>query len=528
MKNRWRELIRMIQSGTMIINEEHKDDIARRRAALENDPEAWFCYYFPKFAYAAPSAFHIAASQRVLDNAEWCEVRMWSRELAKSTRTMMEVFYLVFAGHRLPDKEQGEAPAIVTDALRHRVITRAGGGTNTHNRMRKRCVLMISNSVDNAARLLMPYRANLQYNKRLIQDYGQQAGTGTWTSQEFITTGGASFRAVGAGQSPRGTRNEEARPDILLFDDVDTDAECLNTQIVAPKWHWIEEAAIGTRSVSMPTTIIFCGNRIAQDCCITRAADIADYAETVNIRDSNGISVWPEKNSETDIDRVLSQKSYAAQQKEYFNNPLTEGSVFSELAWKPAKPLNEYDALICYTDPSYKDTCDYKATVLIGRAGTAYHVLKCYLEQTTTARMIAWLHRIAEYVNGMACTFYMEEVFMQDVIINEVNEASKRAGIKMWVKGDSRKKPNKYVRIEGLLEPMVRNCELYLSEEERHNPHMLRLVEQFRAFAAGSNAHDDGPDAVEGAIWILKGQHKQADTRIYTSNPIRTGRNNGW
>ena len=32
---------------------------------------------------------------------------------------------------------------------------------------------------------------------------------------------------------------------------------------------------------------------------------------------------------------------------------------------------------------------------------------------------------------------------------------------------------------------------------------MKRLAEQFTAFAPGSRAHDDGPDAVEGAIWKI-------------------------
>jgi phage terminase large subunit-like protein len=59
------------------------------------------------------------------------------------------------------------------------------------------------------------------------------------------------------------------------------------------------------------------------------------------------------------------------------------------------------------------------------------------------------------------------------------------------------------MRIESLLEPLHRNGELFLNEHERHNPNMQRLEEQFINFAPGSRAHDDGPDAVEGAIWVI-------------------------
>lgn len=471
----WKEFIgRLIDATPVEVNE--TDEVKQARiTALEGDPEQWFVYYFPQYAYALPALFHKEATHRVLYNPEWYEVRIWSRELAKSTRTMMETLYLVLVGNKAT----------------------AGG---TQKRVKKKYTLLISNSLDNAVRLLTPYKLNLEHNRRLIHDYGPQECSGKWQAAEFTTEQGAAFRALGAGQSPRGTRNEEARPDIILFDDVDTDADCFNPEIINKKWKWIEEAAIGTRSVSRPVTIIFCGNRIAVDCCIMRAASFADKVQIMNIRNENGKSTWPEKNSEADIDRVLNQKSFAASQKEYFNNPVTEGAVFKELAYKPALDIDKYERLICYTDPSYKETGDYKATVLVGKAKDEYHVIKCYLEQTTTAKMIEWHQQIYSFTGKKRCEFFMEDVFMQDVIINQVNEVS---GKGFCVYGDKRKKSPKFVRIETLLEPMVRNGGLYLNENERHSPHMIRLAEQFIALAPGSTAHDDGPDAVEGAVWLL-------------------------
>lgn len=456
---------------------------------LEANPEEWFAYYFPKYAFARPAPFHLAATQRVLQNPEWYEVRMWSRELAKSTRTMMEVLYLCLTGQ-------------------------------------KKYVLLISNSLDNAARLLMPYRANLEANRRMIHDYGRQEQYGKWQAEEFTTCGGTAFRALGAGQSPRGARNEAARPDILLFDDVDTDMDCRNPTLVAQKWSWIEEAAIGTRSVSQPTTIIFCGNRIATDSCITRAARLADYCEEISIRDAEGRSVWPEKNSEAHIDRVLSQKSYAAAQKEYFNNPIQEGSVFKTMAYKPAKPINTYQLLVCYTDPSFKDTAasDFKATVLVGKWQDEFHVLKCYLEQTTTARMIDWHYAMMETVGPQACYYYMEEVFLQDVILNQFYSEGRLRGKTIPISGDRRKKPDKFTRIESLLEPLHRNGRLYLNEAEKNNPHMLRLAGQFLALSPGSRAHDDGPDAVEGAVWMIN--NKDAVLKAGNITVMRKPENN--
>ena len=463
---RWNHFVKMVLESTSIVPEESEQTIKTRVAQLEANPEEWFKYYFPAFAYAPPADFHLAATRRILENPEWCEVRMWARELAKSTRTMMETLYLC--------------------------LTR-----------KKKYVLLISNSLDNAVRLLMPYKANLECNKRIIQDYGLQEQPGSWTMSEFTTEKGVAFRAIGAGQSPRGTRNEEARPDMIIFDDLDTDEDCLNPDIIAKKWRWIEEAAISTRSVSCDTTIIFCGNRIALDCCAHRATNIADHVDEINIRDKEDKSVWWQKNKEVDIDRVLSQKSYAATQKEYFNNPINQGSVFTQMSYKSVRHISEYSHLVCYTDPSYKDSNDYKATVLVGAWSGEFHVIKCFIEKTTSAAMLEWHYHIMNLVGNNSCYYFMEASFMQDVLVKELSDAATKRGRPIPLSGDTRQKKDKFMRIECLLEPLNRNGNLYLNAAEKDNPNMKLLEEQFTALSPGSRAHDDGPDAVEGAIWIL-------------------------
>ena len=54
--------------------------------------------------------------------------------------------------------------------------------------------------------------------------------------------------------------------------------------------------------------------------------------DIINIRDKDGKSTW-DKNSEGDVDKILSLVSTASAQKEYFNNPLSEGDVFTEMTW---------------------------------------------------------------------------------------------------------------------------------------------------------------------------------------------------
>lgn len=478
--NEWEEFKKNILSSTTVDNNETAIERNRRIAHLEANPEEWFTYYFPNFATAKPAKFHIKATKRILEHPRWYEVRAWSRELAKSTRTMMEVLYLALTGQI-------------------------------------RNVLLISNSEGNAKRLLKPYQLILEANQRIINDYGLQEKPGAWEDGEFTTLGGVAFRAVGAGQSPRGTRNEAARPDCILIDDMDTDEECRNPKIIQQKWEWIEQALIPTVSVSGSYRIIFCGNIIAKDCCITRAIKKANHVDVINIRDKNGKSSWPEKNSEEDIDSILSLISANSAQKEYFNNPVVEGTIFKELTWGKVPPLNKFRFLVAYGDPAPsnkegKSGCP-KALWLVGMAEGNFYVITGYLDNVTNATYVDWYYLIDDYVKGKTQLYsYIENNSLQDPFFTQVyiplfTAASQQRSKVIPIIPDTRKKPDKYVRIEGNLEPLNRMGKLIFNEAEKGNPHMQRLEDQFKAFDAQMSMFVDGVDAVEGGVWIINNKN---------------------
>src|SRR4051812_46731772 len=109
----------------------------------------------------------------------------------------------------------------------------------------------------------MPYRANLEANQRLINDYGEQQTFSGWKEQEFVTRDKKAFRAVGAEQSPRGSKVDEVRPNIIVFDDLDDDEVCRNADRVKTRWEWVEQAVIPTVEISKPYYIFFDNNIIA-------------------------------------------------------------------------------------------------------------------------------------------------------------------------------------------------------------------------------------------------------------------------
>ncbi len=450
----------------------------KRIAELEAKPEEWKKYYFSKFCTAEPAPFHLDASKPILNNPEYYIVLSWSRELAKSTRTMMDVIYLVMTG-------------------------------------KKKNILLVSYSSDNAEMLLRPYKNVFEQNERLRNDYGDQVNFGNWKEKKFVLSNGASFRAIGKGESPRGAKNDEARPDVILIDDIDTDEECRNPDRIKESVNWIEQALIPTRSISNPLLIIACGNVIANYCCITEMAKRADKHEIINIRDKNGKSSWPQKNSEAHIDRVLSQISWASAQKEYFNNPIIEGTVFKEIYYDKVPKLKDCDSVVIYSDPATsnkdKGKASTKGVIVIGKKGLKYYVYRVWLDTMGNSKFIDCLFEAYEYVisEGVdVCKVYVENNSLQDPFYEQVlypliRQKANDTGKALPITPDTRRKAEKYFRIEGTLEPLNRLGNLIFNEKEKKNPNMQRMESQMLGVSEKAKMMD-GPDMLEGGVWILQ------------------------
>ena len=198
------------------------------------------------------------------------------------------------------------------------------------------------------------------------------------------------------------------RPDVIIPDDFDTDEATRNPETVKKNWDWFEQALYPTRSISEPLLVIWSGNKIAKDCCITRAGAIADHWDVINIRDKDGKSTWLAKNTEAHIDRVLSKISYISIQQEYYNNPIVAGTIFKEITWGKCPKLKELDFAVIYADPSTsnKDKAtktkgvSYKACFLLGNKNGKFYIYSGYLDQTSNSKFINWFYVLNEKCKG--------------------------------------------------------------------------------------------------------------------------------
>lgn len=475
----WDEFVTNQVRATPIDLNETASAKLNRIKKLEADHEAWYKYYFPNFYTSEPAPFHIKASKRVHDNPEWNEIRSWARDLSKSGRTMMDVLKLCLTG-------------------------------------KKKTVILTAATYDDAERLLNPYKKCLEVNDRIKNDYGEQKALSGWEEGDFTTKKGVSFRAVGAGQSPRGTRNDAARPDVILIDDIDTDQDCLNPEIIEKKYEWIVNALIPTRSISVPLLIIACGNIIAKYCCITEMAKKAKVHDIVNIRDKHGRSTWPQRNTEELIDIALENMTSSAIQKEYYNNPVKVGKIFKKVNWAKCPPLKSCDHVLVYSDPATSNKAtssnSRKFTGVIGYKSGNFFLYKVWLDNMTQRTFVENLYNAHDYVKARKLDTYknwiennsLQDPFYQQVLKPLIKTVARLLNkFPLFMSLDKRSKGEKYTRIEGTLEPKYKQGCIYFNVEEKDNPHMKRMEEEFIGVAPNSKMMD-GPDGLEGAVWIIE------------------------
>lgn len=507
----WREHCKRVNSltpVTMSVAKESAADRDRRLCRLLSNYAAFCEYYFPhyltlrdkttgepiKVIHNAP--FHNAAAMKVRNTPDLKAVFKWPRGHAKSTH--FDIFLPLWL--MLQPK---------------RLIS---------------FMVVVGKSQDSANRLLADIQAELEFNRRIVSDFGEQKSLGEWTEGEFKTQGGVKFLAVGRGQSPRGLRDRESRPDYIVIDDLDDDELCRNEKRVKDLTDWVKEALFGALDVGRGRFIMV-GNLISKcsvlaNMCATRGV----YVSEIKAVDRNGNPVWKEKWTREEVQAYADFVGYRAWNKEMMHTPINDGSIFRHewIRYKRLPKLEKYEMLVCYTDPSFKSTTanDYKACRLWGKIGTELHLIDCYVRQDTVSYMVRWLYDLYERTRDrVAISFFMEANFMQDIILDEFAAEGNIRGYQLPILPDKRSKPEKIQRIEAV-SPLWERGFVFYNEALKDSPDMQVGIEQTLALERGSRVHDDAPDADEGAIWFL-----QRYTRQETLKPVSIQRRppkNSW
>lgn len=466
-----------------------------RIAYLLNDFNAFVQHYFPHYTYDAArdcyidcADFHIEWANAVANDENFFGVAEWPREHSKSV--VNNIFIPLWL------KAKGQFDGMV----------------------------LVGKSEPDACALLSDVQAELQSNQRYKNDYGEQYRIGNWEDGHFVTKDNCFFIALGRGQSPRGIRFRNKRPNYGVIDDIDDDELVNNLDRVEKIVDWCLGAFYGGLDIRR-SRFIMSGNRIHPKSVLAHIVGDIDaetpkrkglfHSKVVATVDGTfeGKPTWYQKFKDGDLQRKFERMGYYMALREYFHSAVVKGKIFRNewIQWGKVPPLNELDWMVVYFDPSYKakTTNDFKAVRAWGKKGIYLYLYTCFVRQATITSAVKWMYDFYEEVRTkVAVQFYMENVFLQDAFFDDFEAEAHLRGYYLPISGDERAKPDKYARILATTPYYERRVVIY-NEAQKNTPDMQTGLAQVLAFQKGTTVHDDAPDADEGAFFILNSYSRE-------------------
>jgi len=429
---------------------------------------------------------------------------------------------------------------------------------------RARFIVLISDTAEKACEFLDHIKYELVENALLVEDYPEVCEKGgryplmRWRADEISTFNKIKVSALGYGQNIRGKRNRDARPDLIILDDVES-PENTNTPESRKKLSdWFYKSIL--KAGNLDTRVLVVGTIQHYDSLLAKLTDtvknpfwqgrvyrsVISWATHQDLwqswseilhkhQDHKGATgpeaaerffqshkkqmlkgtkvLWPEEEDYHRLMLMREAEGRASFDSEKQNEPvnpqdcffLEEDFRFWDDHWATEKDLiaSIGTTLLYYgaCDPSLGKQgrhADDSAIITIVRdtKSGAMFVLDADIARRKPDRII---DDVVEYGRMRKYTqFGFEANQFQSFLADEIQRRSQQAGVYLNIEKITHT-TDKIGRIQSL-QPLIRSGTLQLCR--RHQA----LIEQLRLFPKAS--HDDGPDTLEMACMIAKRGHR--------------------
>lgn len=406
--------------------------------------------------------------------------------------------------------------------------------------------IIISDSSEQAEGFLDNIRVEFEENTAILEDFGPLAGS-VWRSNVLVTKTNIKIEAIGSGKKIRGRKHRNWRPDLIILDDVENDENVRTPEQRKKLKDWFDKAV--SKCGDDYTDIVYIGTLLHYDSLLAKtlanpayrsikykavirfsqADDLWQQWETIftdlsnDDREADALAffqahktamlegtqvLWEEKLSYYDLMVMRVSEGEASFNSEEQNEPINPDDClfmeewfdyYNEAEVNFGDPAFDFFGFI---DPSLGKTkrSDFSAIVTLAKhKGSGYmYVVDADIERRHPDRIIAdvlakerWLR--ASFGHGYR-KLGAETNQFQWFLKEELAKASAKAGLYLPIE-EVQQTSDKVMRVQ-TLQPDVKNK--YIKFNRRHK----RLLEQLTQFPMG--AHDDGPDALEGARSIAK------------------------
>ncbi len=471
------ERLRLYKSGAVQVIDESPELQQNRIAQARKDVEYFVSYYFPDYAQFKSAPFQIDLAKKVKKNPSGKFIVRWGRGLAKSV--WCDLFIPLWLW--------------INKDIDYMVI--------------------VGNNLDKAKILLADLQAEFTTNPKLIHDFGEQKMLGSWEDGYFTTKSGFTAKALGMGQSPRGLRMKNHRPDYIVCDDLEDKDTVKNPKRQDEIVDWIDTALLATMDGDKRRYLHPNNNfapRTIQQELWKRHKDTPDSGwllHQVDAYDANYKPAWTAKYSDTYYQEVENEMGTLAARSEFNNQPHIRGKVFTkeQIIYPPKYPrMNQFTAIVGHWDIAYSGNYDFNAVRVWGLYENNFYYIDSFVRQKQMWDALEFIAQFTfELCESASVHWQYEAAFWNEAVEKTICDFEETIGSQLYLCKVDTPRTKKLDRILRL-QPYYQRKKVFYPESKEFDPDHIEGLQQLYGIEPGYSTHDDAPDADEQAIAYLE------------------------
>lgn len=209
-------------------------------------------------------------------------------------------------------------------------------------------------------------RREFEKNKRILQIWGDMRGP-IWSDTRIELSNGVVIQAMGRGQAMRGSKEEDTRPDFMVFDDIEDREELAKEELREKIQSWVFGDAIPAMDDPKLRRVRMLCNALHEECLGMRlkvaeekgVGDFEVHTTPIEHIDENGerVSSWPDRYPLSFVDRERERMYSLGRgiefEAEYLCNPISPQSrPFRKAMFKTIPRARTWEAVYAMFDPA--------------------------------------------------------------------------------------------------------------------------------------------------------------------------------
>lgn len=373
----------------------------------------------------------------------------------------------------------------------------------------KKYLVVIAVNEKKGVRLLEDLKAEFESNPQIIADYGEQKNPGSWGEELWITKGGFIGQALGFGQSCRGLRVKEKRPDHFSLDDLETRETIKNPKRQDEMVEWVEQELLPAMDGEFER-LVFCNNWFAPVMFLRKLHELHPDWKVHEVKAYDPVTYIPawSKYSEEYYRNKEMRMGVLSARAEYNHDAKPKGKIFKpeQIQWAPLPRLNHFKIIVGHWDVAYAGTesADYNAVRIWGLKEFDFYYISSFVKQTKMREAIVYMCMFQKLLPPSVMIHWQyESQFWNGEVDRTIKEVQKATGVTLNLTRVDTPRIKKYDRVLSL-QPYYQNARIFYSEKMRSNADTQTGLNQLYGIEPGYSGHDDAPDADEQAIKFLE------------------------